>query len=152
MKKVKLLIKIGLTGLILFFILRNVPVVAYKQAYQSLTAKTLLLLISLVIFQVFILAYRWSYLIFLATEKKVSLAEVAKGTLISFFVSQGMLASIGADAFKIWWMRKRGISTQSGIKITLMDRIYGLVSLMFLCILSICIFFIFIGGEFIVFL
>ena len=64
--------------------------------------------------------------------------EVIKGTFISFFVSQGLVASVGADAYKIWWMRKREIAAKSGVKIILIDRIYGLVSLMLLFVVHFC--------------
>lgn len=143
-KYIEFFLKISVTVLIIFLIIRNIPVDAYKAAYQSLTAKTALFLIFSVIFQIIILALRWRYLIYLTTDKKLSLTDTIKGIFISFFVSQGLLASIGGDAFKIWWMKKNDIATQSAIKITLMDRIYGLVSLMLLCVLSLALFFIFI--------
>jgi glycosyltransferase 2 family protein len=64
----------------------------------------------------------------------------AKATLISFFFSQGLPASLGADAFRVWWYARQGVSTARALKIVAYDRIIGLVSLAAVCAASIAVF------------
>jgi len=64
----------------------------------------------------------------------------ATATLISFFFAQGLPASLGADAFRIWWYARGGVSTPRGLKIVAYDRIIGLVSLAAVCAASVAVF------------
>lgn len=139
--------KLGITGVILYFVLRQVPVADYKHAFSLLTPQTLAFLVSTVILQVFILAYRWSYLTFLTTNSKLPIIEAFVGTLMSFFFSQGLPASIGGDAFRVWWVSKRGISTNSAMKVVFFDRIYGLIALTLACAGSVLLYFTFVGKN-----
>lgn len=64
----------------------------------------------------------------------------ATATLISFFFSQGLPASLGADAFRVWWYGRQGVTTARGLKIVAYDRIIGLVSLAAVCAASVAVF------------
>ena len=140
MKALFFLLKLGITVTVLYFALRNVSLNEYKQAYSLLTPKVFLFLVSTVLLQVLILAYRWCYLMVLTTKAKVALSDAVVGILISFFFSQGLPASIGADAFRVWWIMKRGVTSNSAMKIVFFDRIYGLIALTIACICSVLYF------------
>lgn len=141
MKFLLFLVKLGITVIVLYFALRNVSLNEYKHAFSLLTPKVFLFLVSTVILQVFILAFRWCYLLILTAKAKMALTEAAVGILISFFFSQGLPASIGGDAFRVWWTKKRGVDSSSAIKIVFFDRIYGLLALTIACMSSILYFF-----------
>lgn len=70
----------------------------------------------------------------------ISVSAYSKAILISFFFSQGLPASLGADAFRVWWYSRHRIETARGIKIIAFDRIIGLVSLAALCLTSVMVF------------
>lgn len=140
MKLLLFFVKLGLTILILYFALRNISINEYKHAFSLLTPKVFLFLVSTLILQVFILAYRWRYLMFLTAKTRMALTDTIVGVLVSFFFSQGLPASIGGDAFRIWWIVKRGVTSNSAMKIVFFDRIYGLIALTFACIGSILYF------------
>ena len=135
------IIKLSLSALILYFVLKQAPLSAYRQAFSLLTPKVFLLLILMVISQVFFLAYRWSYLCDITVAFKLKIGDAVMGTLVGFFFSQGLPASIGGDAYRVWWTKKRGISTREGIKIIFFDRLYGLMALVTLCALSLTLLF-----------
>lgn len=141
MKVLFFLVKLAITITVLYFALRHVSINEYKQAFSLLTPTVFLFLVSTVILQVLILAYRWSYLMVLTAKAKMSLADAFVGILMSFFFSQGLPASIGGDAFRVWWITKRGVTSNSAIKIVFFDRVYGLIALTIACIGSILYFF-----------
>lgn len=127
------LIKFTLTIAVLYFALRNISISEYKQAFSLLTPKVFLFLVFTVLIQTFILAYRWCHLMQLTAKARIPLSDTLKAILISFFFSQGLPASLGADAFKVWWAIKQGITSNSAIKIVFFDRIYGLIALIIAC-------------------
>ncbi len=134
MKALLFFVKLAITVTVLYFALRQVSVAEYQQAFSLLKPKVFLFLLFTVMLQVLILAYRWSYLMILAAKVKVPFTDAAVGILISFFFSQGLPASIGGDAFRVWWIVKRGVVSNSAMKVIFFDRIYGLIGLTIACI------------------
>jgi uncharacterized protein (TIRG00374 family) len=128
-------VKLAFTLLILYFVLSSVPVDEYQRALALLTLKPLFGILLLVLVQVFLLACRW-YLLAKAGGSHLSVGISVYGILMSFFFSQGLPASVGGDAFRIWWHKREGIATGTALKIIFFDRIYGLLSLISLCFLS----------------
>jgi uncharacterized protein (TIRG00374 family) len=93
----------------------------------------------IVFLQAAILGWRWQR-IGKFDRIDIPVRPHATATLISFFFSQGLPASLGADAFRIWWYARRGVSTPRGLKIVAYDRIIGLVSLAAVCAASVAVF------------
>lgn len=141
MKRLLFILKIMVTLAVLYFALRNVTIDEYKNAISVLRPQVFLFLIFTVVLQVVILAYRWFYLMFHTAKVKMSHSDSIVGTLMSFFFSQGLPASLGADAFRVWWSVKRGVSSRSAIQIVFFDRIYGLIALTIACFGSVLYFF-----------
>lgn len=52
------------------------------------------------------------------------------GSLIGIFFAQGLPASIGGDAFRLWWLRRVGMPLAEGGRNVLFDRVLGFVSLL----------------------
>ncbi len=141
MKVLLFFVKLAITVTVLYFALRRVSIADYQHAFSSLKPQIFLFLVFTVLLQVSILAYRWRYLMDLAAKVKVPFADAAVGILISFFFSQGLPASIGGDAFRVWWIVKRGVSSNSAMKVIFFDRIYGLIGLTIACLGSLWYFF-----------
>lgn len=129
-------LKLVLTGIILFIVLHAVSLSDYKHVIQRLSFTTLLSIMGLVVLQVLLLAFRWNSLA-RAGGSHLALPASIFGILMSFFFSQGLPASIGGDTFRLWWHRREGISTGNALNIIIFDRIYGLISLVLLCFVSV---------------
>ena len=142
MKTLLFFVKLAITVTVLYFALRQVSFADYQHAFSLLKPKVFLFLLFTVMLQVLILAYRWCYLMTLTAKVKVPFSDAAVGILISFFFSQGLPASIGGDAFRVWWIVKRGVSSNSAMKVIFFDRIYGLIGLTIACLGSLWYFFI----------
>src|SRR6185437_9939286 len=120
--------KLIITIVILVYLLSLVPLNEYRHVLMLLSIKSVISILMLVIGQVFLLASRW-YLLAKYQGSTLSISGAIYGILMSFFFSQGLPASIGGDAFRLWWHRREGIATDSALKIIFFDRIYGLFSL-----------------------
>lgn len=139
-------IKLFITSAILYLVLSSVRIKDYQQALVILSAKPLAAILLLVILQVCLLANRW-YLLAKSAGSRLSKSKSIYGILISFFFSQGLPASIGGDAFRIWWHKREGIATGPALNIIFMDRIYGLFSLVVLCVFSLILMVYYLGGS-----
>ena len=135
-KLLSFLVKASITIIILYLVLSSVPVEEYKRAWVLFSFNVLTGVLILVIAQVCLLAFRW-YLLAKSAGSHLSIPTSIFGILISFFFSQGLPASIGGDAFRIWWHHKEGISASTGLKIIFFDRVYGMLALILLCLSSI---------------
>lgn len=108
------------------------------QKLSNMPVSTVLIGIVIVLLQAIILGWRWQCIG--ALEKiRLPVRSYTVATLSSFFFSQGLPASLGADAFRIWWYSRRGIGATTGLKVITFDRVIGLISLAFVCIASVII-------------
>nr|WP_255530829.1 lysylphosphatidylglycerol synthase transmembrane domain-containing protein [Polynucleobacter sp. UB-Tiil-W10] len=93
----------------------------------------------IVMLQANVLGWRWERIGKL-DHINIQVLPHSKAILISFFFSQGLPASLGADAFRVWWYSKYQVGTAQGLKIIAFDRVIGLVSLAMVCVASIAVF------------
>lgn len=145
-KSLSFIIKLAVTLLILYLVLSSIPGNEYRHALALLSWQPLLYILLLTIVQVIFLASRWN-LLAKAAGSRLSFLTSIFGILMSFFFSQGLPASVGGDAFRIWWHRREGIKTSSALKIIFFDRLYGMLSLVLLCVGSTFLLTEFLGGE-----
>ncbi len=134
-KHLSFVIKLSLTLIVLCLVLSPIPLQEYRRVWVLCTIQTIASVFALVLAQISLLAFRW-YLLARSAGSRLSLTTSIFGILMSFFFSQGLPASVGGDAFRLWWHRREGISTGIAFKIIFFDRVYGLFSLILLCGLS----------------
>jgi hypothetical protein len=91
-------IKLFLTTAILYLALSSVPTKDYQHALAILSTKPLLIILSLVILQVFLLANRW-YLLAKSAGSRLSHLKSIYGILISFFFHKGYPPPWGGTPF-----------------------------------------------------
>jgi len=127
--------KLLITFSILFFVISSIPVQNYKDAFSQISLRLIISICFLVVIQIFFLALRWRLLVNIE-GKEMLLSNAMLGTVLSFFFSQGLPASLGSDAFRIWWHKKNAISTNAAVKIIFFDRLYGFLSLLILTLIS----------------
>ncbi|MCQ8782842.1 lysylphosphatidylglycerol synthase transmembrane domain-containing protein [Mangrovibrevibacter kandeliae] len=124
-------------------------IVDWHEAYDRLTSLSPLVVVAgvaVVLLQAGLLGWRWQRIAVLEGTR-LPVGEFARAILVSFFFSQGLPASLGADAFRLWWQTRRGLSTAASLRILAFDRIIGLVSLALVCAVSIVVLMGHIQGE-----
>ena len=95
-------------------------------------------LMGMVLLQAGVLALRWR-IITRYTGHTLPLRDSVAGTLTSFFFSQGLPSSVGGDALRIWWLKRRDIPLRDATLSVMLDRIIGLLALLIVCVLSLII-------------
>ena len=132
---IKLLLTIAIFAVLLANI--NLEVITPTLARLNIIVIPVVLIITGI--QTLILGLRWQ-----AISKFVggdlTLGGAVQGTIVSFFFSQGLPASVGGDVFRVWWLgRKTNMNAGAASHSVLLDRLLGFVPLLILCILSIAL-------------
>jgi len=91
---------------------------------------------AIVLVQAWMLAARWKRMTGFFAHSQLTSFESFTAILISFFFSQGLPASIGGDAARIWLLKEQGTAIRTGIRAALVDRFWGFLSLAFLACLG----------------
>jgi hypothetical protein len=107
----------------------------------SLSAAAVLAGLLLSLLQIVVLAYRWR-LVSRLNGTVVGFVENLRCMLASQFFSQGLPASVGGDALRIWWLTRLGQTKRHAFQSVLLDRIAGLLALVLLnmCSFSLLVF------------
>ncbi len=129
-------VKFSITTLILYIILSSMSFQDYRRAWVLFSPAIIISVLLLIISQICLLAFRW-YILASSAGSKLSIRTSIFGILMSFFFSQGLPASVGADAFRIWWHKREGMASGVALKIIFFDRICGMLSLVLLCSASV---------------
>ncbi|MCG8562832.1 MAG: flippase-like domain-containing protein [Hyphomicrobiales bacterium] len=127
--------KVLLTVVFLWFAFQTVELGRIDEALYRISAVPVIAAILAVLLQSMLLALRWR-LIAIATGEALPLGAAVNATLVSFLFSQGLPASVGADVFRVWWMRKFGTPIGRATEVVLLDRFAGLVFLVLLATLG----------------
>jgi glycosyltransferase 2 family protein len=138
MKFFSLAIKVGILGLVSWFIATKTNWEELTDAIYRVQPILVFGLVMLVVVQAGLLSLRWS-LISRARGYSLSLKYSFQGTLVSFFIAQGLPSSIGGDALRLWWMKRKDIPLKDATVVVLVDRALGFLTLLVLCIASIFI-------------
>jgi uncharacterized protein (TIRG00374 family) len=123
------IIKAALTAIMLVVIVLQVDVVAVLKRFVALSAPVIALCLSMSFAQILMLAYRWK-LVSLLTELYLPFGEFVRCTLAAQFFSQGLPASVGGDALRIWWLIDIGVPGRRAAQNVLIDRLAGFTSLL----------------------
>ena len=126
-------IKIIVTALCVFFLLRIVPVATLVDTLKGARVAPLLIVFALVVPAVLTRAWRW-YLILRARGLAASLATVTKATLIGMALNLFLPASSG-DIARSYYGWKRHGNKEAMLATALSDKV---VALLTLCALGVC--------------
>ena len=135
MKHISLIVKILFVGALFFAIFEFTDWRNLLDQAKQISPVTILALILLVLLQAALLSLRWTRLAHMTNHHLPYLTAFA-GTLVSFFLSQGLPSTVSGDALRIWWMRRNGILMRDSTITIVFDRLFGLVSLLIVCIFS----------------
>jgi uncharacterized protein (TIRG00374 family) len=130
------LLKAALTVAMIAVIVTQINVMAVLQRFASLPLIVILSCLCIAFAQIVLLTYRWS-LVCRLTAVKEPFGELLRCMMVCQFFSQGLPASLGGDALRVWWLSRLAVSVQRAAKNVLTDRLAGLISLMILNVLAI---------------
>ncbi len=127
---IKLLVAVG----VLVFLAFSIDLSHFWALITSIPWYVFLIGCGIVVVQAVLLAIRWSSIAAFFARVNLPLADSLAATLISFFFSQGLPASVGGDAVRIWLLKEHsdGARVRDGIKAVLVDRFWGFLTLLFL--------------------
>jgi uncharacterized protein (TIRG00374 family) len=130
------LIKVAVTAVLLGGLAFQVDLRRAFVRLGSIGPGTIAACLCLSLLQFTALAYRWN-LINRILGMAMPFAQVLRCTLACQFFSQGLPASMGGDALRIWWLSRLGTPMGRAVQSTLLDRIAGLIALAALNLLSV---------------
>jgi uncharacterized protein (TIRG00374 family) len=130
--------KLVLTALIIIALVMNIDVGAVYERLKALPASTILLGLAISLLQIAVLAFRWVRVSQFAGGG-LSLRNALHCTFASQLISQGLPASIGGDALRLWWLTRLAIPFPQAVMSILLDRIAGFFALIVLCCVSVAL-------------
>jgi glycosyltransferase 2 family protein len=122
-------VKAALTVAMIAVIVTQINVRAVLERFTTLPMSVVVACLAIAFAQVILLTYRWS-LVSRLTGVRQPFGELLRGMMACQFFSQGLPASIGGDALRIWWLARLGVQVRRATKNVLTDRIAGLISLL----------------------
>ncbi|GIK80183.1 MAG: hypothetical protein BroJett024_12880 [Alphaproteobacteria bacterium] len=128
-------LKLTFTLAIALIIIWKTDVSAALARFTMLSPLAIVVCLLLALLQLGLLSYRWM-LVGRLTALQVPFAELLRCTLASQFFSQGLPASVGGDALRIWWLARRGIPAGTATQNVLLDRLSGFLALLALNLAS----------------
>ena len=132
----KVMITIGLLG----WILNNIDITGVFQLILDSNLKYFWLSLILMLFQVIIVTIRWKKILN-NLNNFYSFTKLFCYTWIGLFFNQILLSSIGGDALRGYYICKDGCSVKNSTLSVLLDRIFGMIGLVILVIITTPLFF-----------
>ena len=130
------LLKAVLTVAMIAVIVTQINVMAVLQRFASLPLMIIGVCLLIAFAQIVLLAYRWS-LVCRLTAVREPFGELLRCMMACQFFSQGLPASVGGDALRVWWLTRLAVPVQRAAKNVLTDRLAGFISLMALNVFAI---------------
>jgi glycosyltransferase 2 family protein len=131
-------VKILVTLLLLILVLSRVDLGTIKVKLEALSVLAIMAGIAICLLQNLALAGRWSRVTDFV-RGSLSLSSAIQCTLISQLISQGLPASIGGDALRVWWLTRHGAPARIALLSVLLDRVAGFFALVVLCCFSVAL-------------
>src|SRR5262249_29286473 len=132
------LVKLGVSIVLLLALAYQVDLRMALTRLGNLGPATVVGCLSLSLLQFIALGYRWN-LVNRMLGLSLPVSEILRCTLASQFFSQGLPASVGGDALRIWWISRLATPMATAIQSVLLDRIAGLIALVALNIFAVAL-------------
>jgi len=139
---IKLVLTLGMVAVILW----QVDPSTILNRFIMLSPVTMLTCLLMAVVQILMLSYRWM-LVTHVTQLRIPFSELLRCTFASQFFSQGLPASVGGDALRIWWVSRIGAPVLLATQNVLLDRLSGLFALLMVNLVSLPVVFALIGGS-----
>lgn len=131
--------KLVLTALIIAALVMSFDISEVYVRLRALPVGTVVLGLVISLTQIVALALRWGRVNRLCGSS-LSLRSALHCTFASQLISQGLPASVGGDALRVWWLTRLAIPLPQALLSVLLDRIAGFFALIVLCCISVALF------------
>ncbi len=128
-------VKLLIAAIAFWIIVRAIDLQKALDSLNGVPAFAWVIILLTPLVQAALLGQRWR-LISRALDCRMSWRSSFLPTLIGFFFSQGLPASIGSDAFRIWYQKQAGVPLALAAKTVLADRLVGFFTLVGLTVIS----------------
>jgi uncharacterized protein (TIRG00374 family) len=128
--------KVVLTLAILVVIVGQVDLGSVFARFGTLSWTAAALCLAIGLLQIGLLAFRW-VLVGRMSGLALPVSEALRCMLAAQFFSQGLPASVGGDALRLWWLSRLGHRIGMAARCVLLDRIAGLFALFVLNIAAV---------------
>lgn len=125
----RFIVKLGLTAVFIALVVTQIDGLALLHRLMAMSAPTVGTVIVLSAVQILNLALRWR-LLCQFMHYDMPFPEALTGTLICQFFNQGLPASVGGDASRVWFLTRRGMPISGAAHNVFLDRLAGLASLL----------------------
>lgn len=129
LKRYKTLIKIALSAVILFFLIRSMDFGALKATVHTINFMDWIWSCVLVIAQILLISFRWNLLVNLG-GKIIPVLEAVRITVLSLIANLLFITSIGGIVVRVALSVRHGASFSSSLLSTLFDRMMTLGALL----------------------
>lgn len=129
-------LKVFVTGGISFFLLHNLNMRELLDILEKTSYSALIFCLFFMWGGLLLAAKRWRYVIGVKVTPP-SFSELSQQVMIGFFFNQLLPSSIGGDAYRGLSLRKYGIPLDWAFSSTIIDRMYGLITLLIVAFLAI---------------
>lgn len=136
-RRLKFLVKVLVSALLLWLLVRSVDFEALLDASRGLSAQAIWGCFLALLAQALLAAWRWNLVLeFLGIRWRF--AQALKVTLIGLFFNQTLPSTIGGDAVRSVYVRRGGAGVGMGVSVisVLLDRLAGLATLLLISLLS----------------
>lgn len=130
------MLKIGLTALLLLWLLARLDLSAMKAAFVRLSAPAIGSALLLVLLQHLVLAWRWHRIV-KWLGGTWPLKDSLRWVLVGLFFNQALPTGVGGDAVRIWALRRAGQPASVAVGSVIAERGTGLVVLCLIVIAGI---------------
>jgi len=124
--------KVAVTGLLLYFVLREVALVEVAARLAELSLWPLIAAAGLIGLQsVVVVTWRWERILG-AIDRAVAPWRLVGVVVISLFFNQVLPSTVGGDGMRMWLLRRRGRPLGAAVRSVIIDRLLGLLGLLLL--------------------
>jgi uncharacterized protein (TIRG00374 family) len=131
-----MLLKSMISGGLIYWILNKIDITKVWEVIQDLHWGILTLVLVVIWITLLAIAKRWQLVIRLSGID-APMASLMEATFIGACFNQFLPSSVGGDFFRVLAVRRHGASLNKAVTSVFLDRLFGFISLGFLCLLAI---------------
>jgi uncharacterized membrane protein YbhN (UPF0104 family) len=126
--------KVAVTGLLLYFVLREVALTEVAARLAELSPWPLIAAAGMIALQSFVVVtWRWEKIL-AAIDRAVPRFSLVGIVVTSLFFNQVLPSTVGGDGMRMWLLRRRGRPLGAAVRSVIMDRLLGLFGLLVLSV------------------
>ncbi|HEY1721649.1 MAG TPA: lysylphosphatidylglycerol synthase transmembrane domain-containing protein [Magnetospirillaceae bacterium] len=128
-----LALKLGITVLLFWLLLRKIDINAAWQAMQAMSIWAFVATVALLVVQLFICGFRWQMVV-KALDAHIGLGKATGVFAIGTFFGLILPGAVGGDVVRMWATRRAGLSLAASINSVVLERVATVFALVLLVV------------------